>query len=122
MMGHARSNNRLKADVEGWYQTTLGAAGWRRVVCRPGGCPDDFVLVLIRGSRECLNVLVTIDGAGEILIDYQITPSAKPLSGDPTADHRYCTGQYAVLGKGQSRRSISVHHGLSVHQLSKAPC
>jgi hypothetical protein len=88
------TNNRLKADVEGWYQTSLGDAGWRRVVCRPGGCPDDFVLVLVRGSRECLSVLVTIDGAGEIVIDYQITPSAKPLSGDPTADHRYCTGQY----------------------------
>jgi hypothetical protein len=39
-------------------------------------------------------VLVTSDGAREIVIDYQITPSAKPLSGDPTADHRYCTGQY----------------------------
>jgi hypothetical protein len=88
------TNNRLKADVEAWYQTSLGDAGWRRVVCRPGGCPDDFVLVLVRGSRECLSVLVTSDGAGETVIDYQITPAAKPLSGDPTADHRYCTGQY----------------------------
>jgi hypothetical protein len=88
------TNNHLKADVEGWYQASLGDAGWQRVVCRPGGCPDDFVLVLVRGSRECLSVLVTTDGAGEIVIDYQITASAKPLSGDPTADHRYCTGQY----------------------------
>jgi|GEM_PF-4964805 len=88
------TNNGLKADVESWYQTSLGQAGWRRVVCRRSACPDDFVLVLVRGSRECLSVLVTSDGAGEIVIDYQITPSIKPLSGDPTADHRYCTGQY----------------------------
>lgn len=88
------TNNGRKADVEGWYQTSLGDAGWRRVVCRPGGCRDNFVSVFIRGSRECLSVLVTSDGAGEIVIDYQITPSTKPLSGGPTADHRYCTGQY----------------------------
>jgi len=35
-----------------------------------------------------------LNRVGEIVVDYQITPSQKPLSGDPTADLRYCTGQY----------------------------
>jgi hypothetical protein len=41
-----------------------------------------------------VTVLVTNDGVGEIVVDYQITPSEEPLSGDPTADRRYCSGQY----------------------------
>jgi hypothetical protein len=88
------AKNGLKADEQAWYQRSLGDAGWRQIFCKPGGCQDDFMMVFVKGSRECVSVLVTNDGVGEIDIDYQITPSAKPLSGDPTADHRFCTGQY----------------------------
>jgi hypothetical protein len=83
----------LRADAEAWYQSSLRDAGWQRL-CNAGGCQKDVEMVFFRGSRECVTVLVTSDGVGEIVIDYQITPSQKPLSGDPTADLRYCTGQY----------------------------
>jgi len=88
------AKNGLKASVEVWYQRSLGDAGWQQILGKPAGCQDDFVMVFVRGSRERVSVLVTNDGVGEIVVDYQITPSAKPLMGDPTADHRYCTGQY----------------------------
>ena len=88
------AKNGSKADAELWYQRSLGGAGWREIFCKPDGCQDDFVMVFVRGSRECVSVLVTNDGVGEIVVDYQIAPSPKPLSGDSTADHRYCTGQY----------------------------
>jgi len=87
------AKNGLKADAEVWYQRSLGDAGWR-LLCDSGGCQDTVEMVFVRGSRECVTVLVTNDGVGEIVVDYQITPSQKPLSGDPTADRRYCIGQY----------------------------
>jgi hypothetical protein len=88
------AKNGPKADAELWYQQSLEGAGWRLLPCAPSACKYDFELVFSRGTRECLTVLVTSDGVGQIVVDYEITPSAKPLSGDPTADRRYCTGQY----------------------------
>jgi hypothetical protein len=87
------AKNGLRANAEAWYQSSLRDAGWLRL-CNAGGCQKDVEMVFFRGSRECVTVLVTNDGVGEIVVDYQITPSQKPLSGDPTADLRYCTGQY----------------------------
>ena len=83
----------LKADAEVWYQTSLEDAGWR-LLCNSNGCQDDVEMVFVRGSRECVTVLVTNDGLGEIVVDYQITPSEKALSGDSAADRRFCSGQY----------------------------
>ncbi len=87
------AKNGLKADAVAWYQRSLEDAGWR-LICNSSGCQDDLEMVFVRESRECLTVLVTTDGVGGIVVDYQITPSEKPLSGVPTADRRYCTGQY----------------------------
>jgi hypothetical protein len=87
------AKNGLRADAEAWYQRSLGDAGWR-LLCNSGGCQNDVEMVFVRGSRECVTVLVTNDGVGEIVVDYQITPSEEPLSGHPTADRHYCSGQY----------------------------
>ena len=84
------ANNGRQAVVDAWYQQSTKDAGWHEIPCGSDSCQ----MIFVRGSRECLRVLVTSDGAGEIVINYLITPSAKPLSGDQTADQRYCAGQY----------------------------
>lgn len=84
----------LKAAEQAWYESSLASNGWTAIQCRPGGCPDDFMTVFRRGSRECISLLITNDGVGSININYQIAPSGWPFTGDPTTDHRRCTDQY----------------------------
>jgi hypothetical protein len=82
------------AEVQAWYRQSLEAGGWQEISCQPGGCANTDGAVYVRGSRECLTVFVSGGGVGSIDIGYQITPSSKPLSGNQSADLRYCTGQY----------------------------
>jgi hypothetical protein len=92
--GETLQENGRIAEVRAWYRESLEAAGWREISCQGSLCTDGDGIVFARGSRECLVVLVVGDGVGRVDIGYQITPSGKPLSGNTSADLRYCTGQY----------------------------
>ena len=85
--------NGPSADVQAWYERTLVDGGWQEISCQPG-FQNAVVMVFVRGSRETVRVLVTGDGVGGIVIDYQITPSAEPLRPYQTASQLPCASPH----------------------------